>query len=216
MWGMIGLGFERRRKREKENRKNAILKAARRLFFEKGFRSVTVESIARKAELSKGSVYLYFNSKDEIYSQILLNDIDKFYRRVTDMCDRNRPASDLLVELSHIYIDFFLRDRELFRILMTFMLHANHSNLQEELQNHVIKATNRSIEIIERIFQRGIEGGEFLSTMNVRQSRYALWGLLNGIISLYLFTAPEPRREDLIRSTIDTSLDIFIKGIKKG
>jgi AcrR family transcriptional regulator len=48
------LGLEERRKRERENRKNAILKAARKLFFEKGFKPVTVESIAKKAELSKG------------------------------------------------------------------------------------------------------------------------------------------------------------------
>jgi AcrR family transcriptional regulator len=41
------LAFEKRRSREKENRKSAILKAARKLFFEKGFKSVTVESIAR-------------------------------------------------------------------------------------------------------------------------------------------------------------------------
>ena len=63
----------------------AILKAARRLFFEKGFKTVTVESIARKAELSKGSIYLYYNSKEEIYTQILLSDIDKFHNRISDI-----------------------------------------------------------------------------------------------------------------------------------
>ena len=110
------MAFEKRRIREKENRKSAILKAARKLFFEKGFKSVTVESIARKAELSKGAVYLYFKSKEEIYSQILLNDIDKFHKRVADLFDDGGKASDIL------------RDRELFRILITFMLHANHSN----------------------------------------------------------------------------------------
>jgi AcrR family transcriptional regulator len=46
------LGQEERRKREKDSRKSAILKAARKLFFDKGFKPVTVESIARKAELS--------------------------------------------------------------------------------------------------------------------------------------------------------------------
>ncbi len=60
------MGLEERRRREKENRRAAILKAARKLFFEKGFKPVTVESIAHKGELSKGSIYLYFNSKEEI------------------------------------------------------------------------------------------------------------------------------------------------------
>ncbi len=206
--------FERRRKREKNVRKGIILKSARKLFFERGFKSVTVESIAKKAELSKGAVYLYFKSKDEIYTQILLEDIDKFHKRVSGLFGNGSSASAILFRLSDIYVDFFLKDKELFRILMTFMLNANHRNLPEEVENHIIKTTNKTIDIIEKIFQFGIENGEFPSTINLRQNRNAVWGLLNGIISLYLFTGSESRREDLIRSTIQTSLEIFIRGLK--
>jgi AcrR family transcriptional regulator len=206
--------FERRRKREKNVRKGIILKSARRLFFEKGFKSVTVESIAKKAELSKGAVYLHFKSKDEIYTQILLEDIDKFHKRVSGLFGNGSSASAILFRLSDIYVDFFLKDKELFRILMTFMLNANHRNLPEEVENHIIKTTNKTIDIIEKIFQFGIENREFPSTINLRQNRNAVWGLLNGIISLYLFTGSESRREDLIRSTIQTSLEIFIRGLK--
>ncbi|HUH67278.1 MAG TPA: TetR/AcrR family transcriptional regulator [Syntrophales bacterium] len=205
--------FEKRRIREKENRKSAILKAARKLFFDKGYKSVSVESIARKAELSKGAVYLYFKSKDEIYSQILLDDIDKFHKKVADLFEGGGSASEMLLRMSSFYVDFFLRDRELFRILMTFMLQANHSNLPEDLQNHIIKSTNKTI-VMEKILQHGIDTGEFPPSVNVRQCRNALWGLLNGIISLYIFVGPETKRDDLIRATVRESLDIFIKGLK--
>jgi AcrR family transcriptional regulator len=208
------MAFEKRRRREKENRKGAILKAARKLFFEKGFKSVTVDSIAKKAELSKGAVYLYFKSKDEIYSQILLNDIDKFHEMVSGLLEGDGKASDMLIQLSSIYVDFFLKDRELFRILITFMLHANHSNLPDDLRYHIIKSTNKTIDVIEQIFRHGIDNGEFSPSINVRQIRNALWGLLNGIVSLYIFIGSESRREELIRSTINASLDIFIKGLK--
>ena len=43
---------KKKRKKGKENRKNTILKAARRLFFDRGFKSVTVDNIAAKAEVS--------------------------------------------------------------------------------------------------------------------------------------------------------------------
>jgi AcrR family transcriptional regulator len=206
--------FERRRKREKNVRKGIILKSARKLFFEKGFKSVTVESIAKKAELSKGAVYLHFKSKDEIYTQILLEDIDKFHKRVSGLFGNGSSASVILFRLSDIYVDFFLKDKELFRILMTFMLNANHRNMPEEIENHIIRTTNKTIDIIENILKYGIETHEFPPTINLRQNRNAIWGLLNGIISLYLFTGAESRREDLIRSTIQTSLEIFIRGLK--
>lgn len=207
--------FEKRRSREKEIRKSAILKAARKLFFERGFKSVTVESIAKKAELSKGAVYLYFKSKDEIYSQILLNDIDKFHEKVAGLCKNGGSAADMLIRLSIVYVDFFLKDRELFRILITFMLHANHSNLPEDLQTHIIKSTNQTVDIIEKVFQYGIENGEFSSSLNVRKIRNALWGFLNGVVSLYIFVSAEARREELIRSTITAGLDVFIEGLKR-
>ncbi len=207
------MGLEERRKRERENRKNAILKAARKLFFEKGFRQVTVENIARKAEFSKGSIYLYFNSKEEIYSQILLNDIDKFHDRVADILQGPSSASEALIRVAEIYVDFFLNDRELFRILMNFMLHNKDMNLPEDINNHIIKTTNRTISIIEQVFKYGIEKGEFPPDINLRMNRNAIWGLLNGIISLHLFTGKESGRTEVIHSTIKSGLEIYIRGM---
>ena len=208
------MGLEDRRKREKEQRRNAILNAARKLFFEKGFRHVTVDNIARKAEFSKGSVYLYFSSKEEIYTQILLSDIDKFNRKSSHVIRNEKPAEELLLDFACTYVDFFLNDRELFRIMMTFMLHTEELNLTEDVYQRIVDATNRNAEVIENILQQGIDSGEFPRDINLRQSRNALWGLLNGIVSLHLFTGREANKEERIRSTIKGSLSIFANGLK--
>jgi len=208
------VGLEDRRRRERENRRAAILRAARKLFFDKGFKPVTVESIAQKAELSKGSIYLYFNSKEEIYTHILLSDIDKFHKGVANLFRSGETASDLLTELARIYISFFLGDKELFRILMTFMLHTEHMNLPEELNRHVVKTTNKTISVIEKIFQYGIDRGEFPATMNIRINRDIVWGLLNGIISLHIFTGLESRREERIRATVEEGIRELVRGLE--
>ena len=208
------MGLEERRRRERENRKSLILRAARRLFFEKGFKHVTVDSIAKKAELSKGSIYLYYNSKEEIYTQILLNDIDKFHERFADVLKNPGNAAEALVRFAGIYIDFFLNDRELFRILMTFMLHTNNMNLPVELNNHIVRTMNRTITIIEQIFRYGIDQGEFPSSMDLRMNRNALWGMLNGIISLHLFTGKEQKRVPLIQETSRQGLEVYIRGLR--
>lgn len=184
------------------------------MFFEKGFRPVTVESIARKAELSKGSIYLYYSSKEEIYSQILLSDIDKFHDHVADILQGSSGASGALVRLAEIYVDFFLNDRELFRILMNFMIHNNGLNLPEDLNIHIIKTTNRAIDIFEQILKVGVEKGEFPPDIDLRLNRNAIWGLLNGIIALHLFVGKEVRRAETIRSTIKAGLEIYIRGLR--
>jgi AcrR family transcriptional regulator len=209
------MGLEDRRKREKDQRRSAILNAARKLFFEKGFRYVTVENIARKAELSKGSIYLYFSSKEEIYTQILLNDIDKFNKKSSLIFQNGKSATELVMDFAFIYVDFFFNDRELFRIMMTFMLHTEDMNLAETVNQHIIEVTNNTVKIIETILQQGIEKGEFPSDINLRLSRNAMWGLLNGIISLHLFTGKEAHKEERIRSAVKASLDIFINGLRR-
>jgi AcrR family transcriptional regulator len=212
--GGEALGSERRREREKEQRRSAILRAARKEFFEKGFRSVTVDTIARRAELSKGAIYLYFKSKEEIYAQILLKDIDKFHDRVETLLDTSKSASDNLRQYAEVYAAFFLSDRELFRIFMNFMLQHNPVNFTPKINDHIVKSTNQTVIIIEQILQMGVDRGEFPPDRNIRVCRNALWGLLNGVIALHLFSGREETREERVRTQVREGLEVFIKGIR--
>ena len=163
--------------------------------------------------MSKGAVYLYFNSKEEIYVEILLKDIDKFHLTLTDICERGGTAADMLRHFADIYITFFITDKELFRILMSFMLHTDELQFSEQLNQKLIRATNATVDIIERIFKYGMERGEFPADLSIRQYKNAVWGLLNGIISLHLYIGKEATREQRIRSTVQASLDALIRGL---
>ena len=206
--------FEEKRKKEKENRKNTILRAARRLFFDRGFKSVTVDNIAAKSEVSKGSIYLCFESKEEIYAQILISDNIALYERIKNFSATEASASQLLLEFARIYVDYFLNDNELFRILMTFMLQTGQMNLTEKQNTELIRSTNENIKIISEIIQKGIDSGEFSPIGNIQQMQNAIWGMLNGVISLYVFTGNPAKRTERIHSTIRDSLNVFIEGLK--
>jgi len=216
MRGIYLMSSQERREKERENRRSAILKAARKLFFDRGFKSVTVDNIAAKAEVSKGSVYLYFKSKEEIYTQILINDnIAAFEDLKNKFSAKEAPAAELLLEYADNYINYFLNDNELFRILMTFMLHADDMILTDEQNSQLFQTTNDNIHFVSEILQKGVDSGEFLPTINIRQAQNAIWGLLNGVISLYLFVGNPAKRAETIHSTVKNSLNIIIKGLKK-
>jgi AcrR family transcriptional regulator len=206
--------LEEKRKKSKENRKNTILTAARSLFFDQGFKAVTIDNIAAKAEVSKGSIYLCFESKEEIYAQILISDNIALYERIKNFSAKEATASQLLLEFARIYVDYFLNDNELFRILMTFMMQTSQVNLVEKKKDELIRSTNQNIIIISEIIQKGIDSGEFSPISNIRQMQNAIWGMLNGIISLYIFTGNPTKRTERIHSSVRNSLNIFIAGLK--
>ena len=68
-------GYERRR----QNKKNAILKAALELFSMYGYNKVSVAEIARKASVSQVSIYNYFNSKENLKQELLIKLMDDYY-----------------------------------------------------------------------------------------------------------------------------------------
>jgi len=206
------MGLLERREQEKDNRRKRILEAARALFFAKGFKNVTVDKIAKFSELGKGSIYLYFSSKEDIYAQILLNDIEAFNQQASALFSKKKTAADLLSEFSYFYANFFLNDPELFRILMTYMLQPDQMNLSEELNRQIIKANARSVG---KILQSGMQSKEFPVKINLKHTQCAIWGMLNGIISLHIFSGAEKKRRKRIRSTIKSTLEIFIKGLKQ-
>jgi len=212
------VGLLERRDKEKDNRRKSILKSARALFFQKGFHNVTVDEIAKISELGKGSIYLYFTSKEEIYAQILLDDIGKFNRRAGEIFaagNGQKPASVFFADFSCAYADFFLQDRELFRILMVYMLQPERMNLSGELNPQIVNAYTKSIDMFGRILEAGAEKKEFPPGINFKQGQYAVWSLLNGIISLYIFSGTQAKRAEKIRATIKSALEIFIRGLKQ-
>ena len=70
-------GTASRRERERAQRRDDILRAAREVFFQRGFHTVTVDDIAVAAEVGKGTVYLYFDTKETILAHLLLEGLDR-------------------------------------------------------------------------------------------------------------------------------------------
>ena len=70
------MGSQERRKREKELRREYILDTARDLLFQKGINAATMNQIARNAELSVGTLYLYFKNKEDLYAALQEEGLD--------------------------------------------------------------------------------------------------------------------------------------------
>ena len=76
------MGIQERKEREKERRRQQIMVAAKRVFSEKGFNKATMEDIAQEAELSPGTLYLYFKNKEELYASLSLRILQYLLLRI--------------------------------------------------------------------------------------------------------------------------------------
>jgi AcrR family transcriptional regulator len=77
--------IQQRKAREKEQRRHEIITMAMECFISKGFSNTTMEEIALKASLSKGTLYNYFDSKNDLYlvvGTIAIRKINEFYEAI--------------------------------------------------------------------------------------------------------------------------------------
>ena len=101
------MGIQERKAREREQRKEQIVNAAEEVFFRNGYTQSTMQHVADVAELSKGTLYLYFKSKEELHYAINLRGMVKLHELMTEEYTPRQSGFDNLMAMSRAYLKFF-------------------------------------------------------------------------------------------------------------
>ena len=102
------MGIAERKEREKAQKREAIIDAAEEIFFAKGYENTTMDEIAEKAEYSKGTIYLYFKNKEELYVGISGRSADIFYDILKEEIDKGKNGREKLDGIKKAYLRVFL------------------------------------------------------------------------------------------------------------
>ncbi len=109
------MGIAERKEREKLQRRMDIIDAAEKVFFSRGFESATMDEIAGKAELSKGTLYLYFKSKEDLQFAIFMRGSDILMKMMKDDLSSGSKGYQGLLELADSFIRFSRETQGLFQ-----------------------------------------------------------------------------------------------------
>jgi len=208
------MGITERREREKVARRAAILDAARHVFFSKGLPAATVDEIAQRAELSKGTLYLYFRTKEEIYISLLHDGIDVLVEYFRKALSARSAADTQIRRLKDAYYRFYVENREYFTLLFLYF----HTDLRGKaspslLESCEIKAVG-CLQIIADLIEKGIRDGIF-RPCDPWQIVLVGWTSFNGIIMLSEQGDQHASKFKFdIKTLLDLSTELLIKGLK--
>jgi AcrR family transcriptional regulator len=148
-----------KRERRKEARPGELLNAALDLFVEKGFSATRVEEVAARAGVSKGTLFLYFQSKEDLFKAVVRENIaNKFPTWQEEFITFEGTSSDML---RYALVSWWERigNTRASGITKLVMSEAqNFPEIAEFYQDEVIKPGNA---MIRRILERGVQSGEF-------------------------------------------------------
>jgi AcrR family transcriptional regulator len=201
------MGTETRRSREKLARRDAILKAAKSLFSEKGLLASTIDEVAARAELAKGTIYLYFKAKEEIMSALLDEGLELVGKRFSEAVDLSLPADENLRRLCDAYCRLYREEPQYFKLLFF----CSHADVRAKLCANPSEC--RGLPPLAALIQKGIAEGTFSPAVDASQAAAIAWAATNGIILMF---EQDPRApgdvaiEDLLRANIE----LLIRGLK--
>ncbi|MFW6135554.1 MAG: TetR/AcrR family transcriptional regulator [Chloroflexota bacterium] len=204
-----------RREREKRERRRSILQAAREMFFENGFHHATVDSVAERAEVSKGTVYLYFASKEALLAHLLLEGLEELVSELEHayVTAADLPADQQLKALALAYLDFFDRDPRHFPFLMAMDRGRFQEAVPHDLYEEILEASLEGLTLAVRVVERGVQDGVF-ACADAEKAACVFWAALNGVLQLM----EHPLRREMVgvdeRVLYEASVDAVIRGLK--
>lgn len=169
------MGIPERKEREKEQRRELILDAAEKIFFGKGFPASTVDDIAAQAELSKGTIYLYFKSKEDILLGIHLRGEERMFELFRAATSGPEPILVLVTKLGAAYYEFFNTHRNYFRIFQFFNNPQFHKDASQEMLDQCHDHAQKIWEQVTGLIGRAVRENVFEPGLDTMQAAIILW-----------------------------------------
>ena len=177
-----------------------ILSIAARLFAKKGYEKVSIEEIAAKLSLTKGSLYHYFRSKEEVLFYIQMDALEIGNAALTEVLNSDLDPVGKLTDAIRIHVEIITR-REI-----SGALQQPELLLPPLLRARVIESRDRYDARFRRIISEGVAAGVF-DCADPRLSSIAALSVLNGIAKWY-----SPKGEKSVEEIADAFTDFIVRG----
>ncbi len=197
-----------RREREKLWQRQEILNAAVDLFSEKGFQNVSMQEIAEKSEFAIGTLYKFFQNKEHLYKDIILEHSQSFHDEIMRALEESGDEVEKLRNFVRTKGELFRNDLQLIRLYLTENRGLSY-NFKANLDEEVRKGYCDNLEQIAAIFKSGINNGRFKKIAEP----YYLAASLDNIVNTFLFLWLENPERHPYPENPDTILNILFEGL---
>ena len=169
---MAGRGSERERRRQ------AILQAARLVFARKGYEPATLEAVAREAGLAKGTLYLYFKDKEDLYFQTMLGMLESLHSIIHAQVEQAAGALLKLRAIAMGQFEFFLRHRDTLQLFASFS-NPSLARLHKRLLAPVMEKWTAYAQRVTELVEEGKRAGQLRQDIGSRHIALAFIGMTN-------------------------------------
>ena len=191
-------------KTAKGDKKENILQAAVQVFSRKNFYLVKMQEVADAAGVGKGTIYEYFSSKEDLFSQMIKNGIDHYKKIISLDKMKGEDLWSSLEALLKANISFIWENQDIARLILT----SEHP-FHRELHNMLIQFRESIINDMEKGFEKAREKGEIKKVSPKMAARMFRGIIIEVFSAMILFEGKKPGDQE-----IKESLSLFRQGLE--
>ncbi|HHW38982.1 MAG TPA: TetR/AcrR family transcriptional regulator [Bacillales bacterium] len=168
------------RKQKIEKKRTEMLRSAAKIVKEKGYDRATMDDIAAELLMTKGSLYYYFDSKEQLVFQcheLIFNEAITVMEEISRM---DLPAHTKIEKAIITHIKFLINERDMFNMI----IQPEQLFIEEDHLQSVLEQRGKITSIIDKIIEEGLSKGEF-SVSDPKMTRMMILGAMNWIQTWY-------------------------------
>ncbi len=199
----------KRKEREFNLRRAEILEQAEKIFAAKGFYNTTVAEIAAASGFAVGTIYLFFESKEQLYTAMLNEKLNMMYEGIRKAVGQVAGVFRKIEVLTASNFQFVESNAE----FCSIFVRGDHLSLSEgsvALRERMMRDYADHVSFIEEVIREGIRTGD-LKKMDPRMMASALLGIINSCSFKWLTVA----KEGSLETKVPFVLDIFLEGVRQ-
>jgi AcrR family transcriptional regulator len=195
--------------RRKEDRPAEITEAALAVFAENGYSATRVDDVAKRAGVSKGLLYLYFKTKEELFKAVIRSFVAPKVRELSDIVDESDLSAEEFIRGPFLQMIKSLPDSPV-RIIVRLMFSEghNHPDLVEFYWENVV---THAIEMMKKLVARGVQSGEFRKSAVDDLPQLLVSPVILSIVWNQVFERLEKLDTDLL---IETHIEAMLSYLK--
>lgn len=179
------MGINERKERERELKRAMILEEAEKLILQKGLDQLNMDEVAERAEVSKGSLYLYFNNKTDLVLGICHKASSMMNSMTANVLTENATGLEMVYKIGVNYISFATKNPEFYRA-MKFLESFKDSEHAKNSDYLEMCAQNRqaSFRVMVRAIQIGMQDGSINKSYDPNELALLLWATSHGVVNI--------------------------------
>ncbi|WP_047150559.1 TetR/AcrR family transcriptional regulator [Aneurinibacillus tyrosinisolvens] len=183
----------------------AIIEAAVKVIARHGYHQAQVSKIAKEAAVADGTIYLYFESKDDVLISLFKEKMGSFIEAGRERIEKHPRAEDRLRDLIYMHLWQLSKDKNL-AIVTQIELRQSNPTVREGI-NRVLKGY---LNLIDEVILLGKEQGIFRKEVEHPVARKMIFGTLDEAVTSWIMN---DRTYDLV-SLVDPIHNLFLNGLK--